>query len=91
MPFGIVDLSLAPTPEVGDSVGEILRTLGIEKIGAPGSTAAVAMLTDAVKKGGAFASSSVGGMSGAFIPLSEDALLPTPPPRATSRWKSSRR
>jgi len=75
IPFGIVDLSLAPTPQVGDSVGEILRTLGIEKIGAPGSTAAVAMLTDAVKKGGAFASSSVGGMSGAFIPVSEDAAL----------------
>jgi hypothetical protein len=73
--FGIVDLSLAPTPEIGDSVGEILRTLGIEKIGAPGSTAAVAMLTDAIKKGGAFASSSVGGMSGAFIPVSEDAAL----------------
>jgi hypothetical protein len=73
--FGIVDLSLAPTPEVGDSVGEILHALGIEKIGAPGSTAAVAMLNDAVKKGGAFASSSVGGMSGAFIPVSEDAAL----------------
>jgi uncharacterized protein len=75
LPFGIVDLSLAPTPAVGDSVGEILRTLGIEKIGAPGSTAAVAMLTDAIKKGGAFASSSVGGMSGAFIPVSEDSVL----------------
>ncbi len=73
--FGIVDLSLAPTPQVGDSVGEILKALGIEKIGAPGSTAAVAMLTDAVKKGGAFASSSVGGLSGAFIPVSEDAAL----------------
>ena len=73
--FGIVDLSLAPTPTVGDSVGEILRTLGIEKIGAPGSTAAVALLTDAVKKGGAFASSSVGGLSGAFLPVSEDAAL----------------
>jgi len=73
--FGIVDLSLAPTPQVGDSVGEILRTLGIARIGAPGSTAAVAMLTDAVKKGGAFASSSVGGLSGAFIPVSEDAAL----------------
>ncbi len=73
--FGIVDLSLAPTPKVGDSVGEILRTLGIEKIGAPGSTAAIALLTDAVKKGGAFASSSVGGLSGAFIPVSEDAAL----------------
>ena len=75
LPFGIVDLSLAPTPTIGDSVGEILQTLGIAKIGAPGSTAAVAMLNDAVKKGGAFASSSVGGMSGAFIPVSEDAAL----------------
>ena len=73
--FGIVDLSLAPTPTVGDSVGEILKTLGIERIGAPGSTAAVAMLNDAVKKGGMFASSSVGGLSGAFIPVSEDATL----------------
>lgn len=73
--FGIVDLSLAPTPTVGDSVGEILKTLGITKIGAPGSTAAVAMLNDAVKKGGLFASSSVGGLSGAFIPVSEDATL----------------
>jgi len=73
--FGIVDLSLAPTPQVGDSVGEILRTLGISRIGAPGSTAAVAMLNDAVKKGGLFASSSVGGLSGAFIPVSEDAAL----------------
>ena len=73
--FGIVDLSLAPTPAVGDSVGDIIKTLGIEKIGAPGSTAAVALLTDAVKKGGAFASSSVGGLSGAFIPVSEDASL----------------
>jgi uncharacterized protein (UPF0210 family) len=75
VPFGIVDLSLAPTPQVGDSVGEILRTLGISQIGAPGSTAAVAMLNDAVKKGGLFASSSVGGLSGAFIPVSEDATL----------------
>lgn len=73
--FGIVDLSLAPTPTVGDSIGEIIKTLGIEKIGAPGSTAAVAMLNDAVKKGGLFASSSVGGLSGAFIPVSEDAAL----------------
>ncbi len=73
--FGIVDLSLAPTPDVGDSVGEILRALGIDQIGAPGSTAAVAMLNDAVKKGGLFASSSVGGLSGAFIPVSEDAAL----------------
>jgi uncharacterized protein (UPF0210 family) len=75
IPFGIVDLSLAPTPTVGDSIGEILKTLGIEHIGAPGSTAALAMLNDAVKKGGMFASSSVGGLSGAFIPVSEDATL----------------
>lgn len=73
--FGIVDLSLAPTPTVGDSIGEILKALGIEKIGAPGSTAAIAMLNDAVKKGGLFASSSVGGLSGAFIPVSEDSTL----------------
>ena len=75
LPFGIVDLSLAPTPMVGDSIGEILKMLGIEQVGAPGSTAAVAMLNDAVKKGGLFASSSVGGLSGAFIPVSEDATL----------------
>ena len=75
LPFGIVDLSLAPTPEIGDSVGEILQMLGVAEVGAPGSTAALAMLNDAVKKGGAFASSSVGGLSGAFIPVSEDAVL----------------
>ncbi|MFP4106252.1 MAG: PFL family protein [Phycisphaerae bacterium] len=75
VPFGIVDLSLAPTPKVGDSIGEILQTLGVDKIGAPGSTACVMMLNDAVKKGGMFASSSVGGLSGAFIPVSEDAAL----------------
>jgi len=75
IPFGIVDLSLAPTPAVGDSIGEILQTLGLAEVGAPGSTAAVAMLNDAVKKGGAFASSSVGGLSGAFIPVSEDCVL----------------
>ena len=73
--FGIVDLSLAPTPRVGDSVGEILQAMGVLRIGAPGSTAALAMLNDAVKKGGLFASSSVGGLSGAFIPVSEDAAL----------------
>jgi uncharacterized protein (UPF0210 family) len=73
--FGIVDLSLAPTPTVGDSVGEILQSLGLREIGAPGSTAALALLNDAVKKGGAFASSSVGGLSGAFIPVSEDVNL----------------
>ncbi|MFO8006750.1 MAG: PFL family protein [Candidatus Brocadiia bacterium] len=73
--FGIVDLSLAPTPRVGDSVGEILQAMGIARIGSPGSTAAVALLNDAVKKGGLFASSSVGGLSGAFIPVSEDSAL----------------
>ena len=73
--FGGIDLSLAPTPRVGDSVGEILQAMGIQEIGAPGSTAAVAMLNDAVKKGGLFASSSVGGMSGAFIPVAEDSAL----------------
>lgn len=70
--FGIVDLSLAPTPNVGDSVGEIFESLGLRRIGVPGSTAALAMINDAVKKGGAFASSNVGGLSGAFIPVSED-------------------
>lgn len=75
LPFGVVDLSLAPTPSVGDSVGEILKILGVDEIGAPGSTAIVAMLNDAVKKGGSFASSSVGGLSGAFIPVMEDAEL----------------
>ncbi|HZS44647.1 MAG TPA: PFL family protein [Blastocatellia bacterium] len=73
--FGIIDLSLAPTPLPGDSVGEILEAMGLERAGAPGSTAALAMLTDAVKKGGAMASSYVGGMSGAFIPVSEDAAM----------------
>jgi uncharacterized protein len=73
--FGIVDLSLAPTPKVGDSIGEILQTMGVVEIGAPGSTAAIALLNDAVKKGGAFASSSIGGLSGAFIPVMEDATL----------------
>lgn len=73
--FGIVDLSLAPTPEVGDSVGEIFVAMGIPKVGGPGTTAALAMLNDAVKKGGAFASSSVGGLSGAFIPVAEDSAL----------------
>jgi len=73
--FGIVDLSLAPTPQVGDSVGEILQAMGVVRIGAPGSTAALAMLNDAVKKGGSFASSSVGGLSGAFVAVSEDAAL----------------
>jgi uncharacterized protein (UPF0210 family) len=71
-PFGIVDLSLAPTPAVGDSVARILEAMGLEQVGIHGSTAALAMLTDAVKKGGAMASSYVGGLSGAFIPVSED-------------------
>ncbi|HCO11804.1 MAG TPA: hypothetical protein DIT19_01075 [Desulfonauticus sp.] len=70
--FGILDLSLAPTPNVGDSVGEIFQSLGLKSIGMPGSTALLAMLNDAVKKGGSFASSYVGGLSGAFIPVSED-------------------
>ena len=73
--FGIVDLSLAPTPQVGDSVGEILQAMGVIRLGAPGSTAALALLNDAVKKGGSFASSSVGGLSGAFIAVSEDAAM----------------
>ncbi|MEN8264693.1 MAG: PFL family protein [Nitrospirota bacterium] len=73
--FGNLDLSLAPTPEEGDSVGQILETMGLAMPGAPGSTAALMMLNDAVKKGGLFASSSVGGLSGAFIPVSEDASM----------------
>ena len=70
--FGILDLSLAPTPFVGDSVARILEELGLESAGAPGTTAALAMLTDMVKKGGVMASTNVGGLSGAFIPVSED-------------------
>ena len=73
VPFGIVDLSLAPTPAVGDSVAHILEGMGIERCGAHGTTAALALLNDAVKKGGVMASSQVGGLSGAFIPVSEDA------------------
>lgn len=72
IPFGIVDLSLAPTPAVGDSVARIIEEMGIERCGAPGTTAALALLNDAVKKGGLMASSHVGGLSGAFIPVSED-------------------
>lgn len=72
IPFGIIDLSLAPTPSVGDSVAEILEEIGLEKVGAPGTTAALALLNDQVKKGGVMASSYVGGLSGAFIPVSED-------------------
>lgn len=73
VPFGIVDLSLAPTPAVGDSVAHILEEIGLEQCGACGTTACLAMLNDAVKKGGVMASSHVGGLSGAFIPVTEDA------------------
>ena len=72
VPFGIIDLSLAPTPAVGDSVAEILEEIGLQRAGAPGTTAALALLNDQVKKGGVMASSYVGGLSGAFIPVSED-------------------
>lgn len=72
IPYGIVDLSLAPTPAVGDSIADILEAMGLEKVGAPGTTAALALLNDQVKKGGIMASSYVGGLSGAFIPVSED-------------------
>ena len=75
VPFGIVDLSLAPTPAIGDSVAQILEEIGLERVGAPGTTAALAMLNDQVKKGGVMASSYVGGLSGAFIPVSEDQGL----------------
>ena len=73
VPFGILDLSLAPTPAVGDSIADILEGMGLERVGAPGTTAALAILNDQVKKGGVMASSYVGGLSGAFIPVSEDA------------------
>ncbi|MFB9770255.1 PFL family protein [Lactiplantibacillus modestisalitolerans] len=75
VPFGIVDLSLAPTPNEGDSVAEILEEIGLESVGAPGTTAALALLNDAVKKGGVMACEHVGGLSGAFIPVSEDAEM----------------
>ncbi|MCW8848499.1 MAG: DUF711 family protein, partial [Melioribacteraceae bacterium] len=75
IPFGIVDISLAPTPAIGDSIGDILIAMGVEDVGAPGTTAALAMLNDSVKKAGLMASSSVGGMSGAFIPVSEDQAM----------------
>ncbi len=75
VPFGIVDLSLAPTPTRGDSVAEVLESMGLEKCGTHGTTAALALLNDAVKRGGAMASSRVGGLSGAFIPLSEDSEM----------------
>ena len=86
VPFGIIDLSLAPTPAVGDSIAEIFESLGLERAGAPGTTAALAMLNDQVKKGGVMASSYVGGLSGAFIPVSEDQgmiclLYTSPSPR----------
>ena len=75
IPFGIIDLSLAPTPAVGDSIAEIFEVMGLERAGAPGTTAALAMLNDQVKKGGVMASSYVGGLSGAFIPVSEDQRM----------------
>lgn len=75
LPFGIVDVSLAPTPAEGDSIADILMAMGVEDVGAPGTTACLAMLNDAVKKAGMMASASVGGMSGAFIPVSEDAAM----------------
>ena len=75
IPFGIIDLSLAPTPAIGDSVAEILEEIGLERAGAPGTTAALALLNDQVKKGGVMASSYVGGLSGAFIPVSEDQRM----------------
>ncbi|GJM20792.1 MAG: PFL family protein [Planctomycetota bacterium] len=73
VPFGVIDLSLAPTPALGDSIADILELMGLERTGAHGTTLALALLTDAVKKGGAMAATNVGGMSGAFIPVSEDA------------------
>jgi uncharacterized protein (UPF0210 family) len=73
--FGVVDISLAPTTAIGDSVGMILRGMGLEQVGAPGTTAALALLIDAVKRGGAFASGNVGGLSGTFIPVSEDMAM----------------
>jgi uncharacterized protein (UPF0210 family) len=75
IPFNIIDLSLAPTPAPGDSVGDILEALGLDRVGGPGTTAALALLNDAVKRGGAMATSHAGGMSGAFIPVSEDATM----------------
>jgi len=84
LPFGIIDLSLAPTPVPGDSVAEIIEAMGFERAGTHGTTAALALLTDAVKKGGAMASGSVGGMSGAFIPVSEDAAMIEAASTATS-------
>lgn len=75
VPFGIIDLSLAPTPAIGDSIAEIFQEMGLEHAGAPGTTAALAILNDNVKKGGVMASSYVGGLSGAFIPVSEDHAM----------------
>ena len=75
LPFGIIYLSLAATPAVGESIGEIFQTMGLEMPGAPGTTCALALLNDQVKKGGIMASSSVGGLSGAFIPVSEDHAM----------------
>ena len=91
VPFGIVDLSLAPTPAIGDSVAHILEEMGLEQCGAHGTTAALALLNDAVKKGGVMASSSVGGLSGAFIPGQRGRGHDrAPPKRARCPWKSWR-
>ena len=91
MPFGIVDLSLAPTPAVGDSVARILEEMGLEVCGTHGTTAALAMLNDAVKKGGVMASYHVGGLSGAFIPVSEDeGMIAAASPGCSDVWISWR-
>ena len=89
VPFGIVDLSLAPTPAVGDSVALILENMGLESCGAHGTTACLAMLNDAVKKGGVMASSHVGGLSGAFIPVSEDAGMITAAKRGALPYRGA--
>lgn len=91
IPFGIVDLSLAPTPAIGDSVADILCEIGLEYAGAPGTTAALALLNDQVKKGGVMASSYVGGLSGAFIPVSEDQGMIDAVNAGHLRWKNLKR
>ena len=90
VPFGIVDLSLAPTPAQGDSVARILEAMGLERVGTHGSTAALALLNDAVKKGGAMASSYVGGLSGAFIPVSEDEGMIEAAPHGRHQHRQAR-
>ena len=88
VPFGIVDLSLAPTPAIGDSVANILEEMGLESCGCCGTTAALALLNDAVKKGGVMASNHVGGLSGAFIPVSEDDGMIKAAERGSLSWRS---